>query len=99
MTPEQAALGKEIDARLKKAMENGDPACEEAQTACALHKEWLLMSWARAMYSPETEMQLVESYETNDKLRAYYDQAVAPGAAAFFVKAMKIYLKDELLDE
>ncbi len=96
MTPQEEALGKEINEHLKKAMANGDPACEEAQIACEKNKRWLLMSWPRSIYSAQTHMQLVESYETNDKLRAYYDAAVAPGAAEFFVKAMNIYLKDEL---
>ncbi len=92
MTPEEEALGREINLHLKKAMENGDPACAEARTACEKNKRWLLMSWPPAIYSEETHMQLVESYATNDKMRRYYDEAVAPGAAEFFVKAMRIYL-------
>lgn len=96
MKPEEEALGREINLHLKKAMENGDPACEEARVACEKNKEWLLMSWPPALYSAETHMQLVESYAANDKMRRYYDAEVGPGAAEFFIKAMRRYLADDL---
>lgn len=75
---------------LRRAIAAGDPAGEDARDACRLHKAWLLHYWTEEMFSPEAHMGLVEMYGQDQRFCAYYD-AVAPGCADFFAKAVRAY--------
>ncbi len=92
MTQEQYArmqtLAEELSMTLKAAMETDDPAGELAQKACALHKEWLLCTWAS--YSPEAHKGLAQMYVDDERFTAYYDK-IAPGCAVFLRDAIMIF--------
>lgn len=75
---------------LRRAMAAGDPAGKDAKEACRLHKAWLLHYWTPEMFSPEAHTGLVEMYGQDQRFRACYD-AVAPGCADFFAKAIRAY--------
>jgi len=83
-------LNTEISEKLKAAAEINDPACELAQEACALHKEWLCMFWKDGTYSKEVHKSLAEIYVADERFKAYYDK-IADGAAVFLRDAIKIY--------
>ena len=74
---------------LKVAVEEGNPAGETAQKACALHKEWLGNYWD--FYSKEAHLNLCMMYTQDERFRDYYEK-IAPGCAEFLYEAMKIYL-------
>lgn len=82
------ALAQELSATLKAALETKDPAGELAQKACALHKEWLMCTWAS--YSPEAHKGLAQMYVDDERFTAYYDK-IAPGCAVFLRDAIMIY--------
>lgn len=83
-------LSGQINETLKAAMETGNPACEEAQRACALHKQWLCVYWAEGMYSKQAHIGLGEMYVADERFKAYYDK-IAPGAAEFLRDSLNIY--------
>ncbi len=82
------ALAEELSQTLKAAMETNDPAGELAQKACALHKEWLMCTWAS--YSPEAHKGLAQMYVDDERFAAYYDK-IAPGCAVFLRDAIMIF--------
>lgn len=83
-------LEAQIAAHIKSAAEGGDPACAEAQKACELHAEWLKMLWKNGAYSKGAQLALGQSYVADERFKAYYD-AITPGGAEFFLKALEIY--------
>lgn len=87
----QEALAKEILHLLGIALNSGNPACEEAQTACDLHRQWICLFWPDGMYSKEAHMALVEGYLADERFKAYYDNAVGEGATKLLKEAMYIY--------
>jgi DNA-binding transcriptional MerR regulator len=92
MTKEQfdelKALEAETNAKLGEAFRIGDPDSPQAQEACALHKKWITACWGH--YDKEAHMGLVRMYTEDKRFTAYYDK-IAPGCAAFLLKAMRIY--------
>jgi len=94
MTKEQYAvvenLSAELNATLKAAFEQGDPASELAQKACELHKKWLCCFWDS--YSREAHIGIAQMYVDDPRFTAYYDK-IAPGCAVFLRDALLIYCK------
>lgn len=88
---EQETLRRRINDLLRAAFEAGDPADALAQQVCDLHREWLGYFWGG--YSKEAHLGLAQMYVDDPRFTKYYDERVAPGAAAFFLEAMKIYCK------
>lgn len=84
------AIEADMKEHLRAGMESSDPAGEEAQKACDLHRQWLCMFWKDGMYSKEAHLSLAEGYVADERFTAYYD-AIAPGATKFLRDAMKIY--------
>lgn len=82
-------LNERLNKTLKAAVEEGNPASETAQKACALHKEWLGHYWN--FYSKEAHLNLCLMYTQDERFKEYYEK-VAPGCADFLYEAMKIYL-------
>lgn len=75
---------------LRRAMEAGDPAGEEAKKAVRLHAAWLSHYWRKEAVTPQAHIGMAEMYTQDERFTAYYEQ-VAPGCAAFFAKAVKMY--------
>lgn len=86
----QTELSAEINEALKAAMELGDPACELAQRACDLHRQWLCMFWKDGAYSKDAHRGLAEMYVSDERFKAHYEK-IADGAAEFFRNAIDIY--------
>ena len=82
-------LNERLNKTLKAAVEEGNPASETAQKACALHKEWLGHYWN--FYSQEAHLNLCLMYTQDERFKEYYEK-IAPGCADFLYEAMKIYL-------
>ncbi len=74
------------------AMNLNDPSSLEAQEACKLHKEWLMIAWPDGYYAKEKHLGLCQMYVDDERFTKYYDK-VKPGLAVFLNEAMKIYLK------
>lgn len=89
MTKEQYAvvesISEELNAILKAALEQGDPASELAQKACELHKKWLCFFWDS--YSTDAHIGITQMYVDDPRFTAYYDE-IAPGAAVFLRDAV-----------
>lgn len=75
---------------LRRAVASGDPASADAMEACSFHKEWLRHYWPPEMLTAQNHIGLVSMYDEDERFRAYYE-AIAPGCAAFFAKAIRIY--------
>jgi DNA-binding transcriptional MerR regulator len=73
---------------LKIALAIGDPACESAQNACDLHKQWLCVFYPE--YSKEYHLGLAEMYVADERFKVHYDK-IAPGCAEFFRDAIQFY--------
>ena len=69
-------------------MEAGDPAGPEARKLVAMHARWLRMYWPDGTYTPEAHKGLAEGYISDERFRAYYEQA-APGATQFLRDAIR----------
>lgn len=94
MSPQQYERMKALDAQLTQtlaaAVETKDPGGELAQQACALHKQWLMMSWSS--YSPEAHAGLAQTYVDDARFAAYYER-IAPGCAEFLRDAIRLYCR------
>lgn len=77
-------------AALRRAVEAGDPAGADAREAVRLHAAWLAHYWPEGKVTPQAHMGMAEMYAQDERFTAYYEK-VAPGCAAFFVKAVKAY--------
>lgn len=85
-------LTNQLNEKLFEAFQTQNPTSLQAQQACELHKQWICLFWPDGMYSKEAHLKLVMSYLEDERFVAYYDQ-IAKGCCAFFVEAMKEYLK------
>ena len=83
---------KGYQAALLRAMEAGDPAGEDAQEACRLHRAWLGRCWTPEMLTDEAHIQLVEMYGQDERFTAFYEK-IAPGCAAFFAQAVRAFYR------
>ena len=83
-------LTETLNKTLKDAFEQGDPAGELAQRACALHKQWLCCFWDH--YSSEAHIGVTQMYVDDPRFTAYYD-SIAPGCAVFLRDAVRIYCR------
>ena len=83
-------LNELLNKTLKAAVEEGNPASETAQKACALHKEWICHYWN--FYNKEAHLNLCFMYTQDERFKEYYEN-IAHGCADFLYEAMKIYLK------
>ena len=77
-----------LEEALKSALETSNPASEQAQKACELHKQWLCTFYPN--YSKEYHMSMGETYVVDEWFKAYYDK-IAPGCAEFLKDAINIY--------
>lgn len=77
-------------AALRRAVETGDPAGEDAREAVRLHAAWLAHYWPEGKVTPEAHIGMAEMYARDERFAAYYEK-VAPGCAAFFERAVKAY--------
>lgn len=84
------ALRTELEGLLKEAFLKGDPAGEEAQRVCDLHRQWISLFWKDGMYSGEAHKGLGEIYASDERFRKYYDN-IAPGCAEFLRDSLNIY--------
>ncbi len=82
------ALSSKWHELVKEAMQINDPACDAAQEACLVHKEWLSLFWEQ--YSQEAHLGLAQMYVEDERFRLNFEQ-VAPGFASFFHEAIKVY--------
>lgn len=87
---EAELLRTEYESLLKTAFEHGDPASEDVQRACDLHRQWLCLFWKDGMYSTEAHKGLAKMYVADERFTAYYDK-ISPGCAAFLCDAINIY--------
>ena len=87
---EVEALSLELNNTLKAAFEQGDPAGELAQKACALHKKWLCYFWDG--YTKEAHIGVAQMYVDDPRFTDYYDK-IAVGCAKFLHDAVLIYCK------
>ena len=85
---EAERLSFDVNEALKAAFEQGDPAGELAQKACALHKQWLCLFWDH--YSKEAHIGVSRMYADDPRFTAYYDK-IAPCCAVFLRDAVRIY--------
>jgi len=92
LTQEQYDKGEKlrhaIGEALTSAFETGDPASEEAQKACDLHRQWLCVFYPD--YSKEYHKSLGEMYVSCKRFKVYYEK-IAPGCAEFLRDAINIY--------
>ena len=77
-------------AALRRAAAAGDPAGEDAREAVRLHAAWLAHYWPKGTVTPQAHTGMAEMYVQDERFADYYEQ-VAPGCAAFFLKAVKAY--------
>ena len=80
-------------AALRRAVEAGDPAGEDAREAVRLHAAWLAHYWPKGAVTPQAHVGMAEMYTQDERFTAYYE-VVAPGCAAFFAKAVKAYYQE-----
>jgi len=96
MTKEQyeelQRLEEEMLGYLVKAMEAGDPACEDGWKAADLHRQWLSFYWNG--YSAERHAGLANTYVDDPRFAAYYD-GKRPGMARFLRDAVLHYIVEE----
>ena len=77
-------------AALRRAVEAGDPAGEDAREAVRLHAAWLAHYWPEGTVTPQAHTAMAEMYVQDERFAAYYEK-VAPGCAAFLAEAVKTY--------
>ncbi|MCL2491472.1 MAG: MerR family transcriptional regulator [Coriobacteriia bacterium] len=83
-------LSNKMHELLKAAVAQGDPASEEAQEVCDLHRQWLGYFWPDGMYSKEMHRNMGQMYCADPRFKKHYDD-ITPGAAEFFRDAIDIY--------
>jgi len=85
---ESERLHTALEEALKSALETGDPASEQAQKACDLHRQWLCVFYPG--YDKEYHIGMGEMYVADERFKAHYDK-IAPGCAEFLRDAINIY--------
>lgn len=83
---------EDYKAALRRAVEAGDPAGEDAREAVRLHAAWLAHYWPEGAVTPKAHIGMAEMYAQDERFTAYYEK-VAPGCAAFLAEAVKAYYK------
>ena len=83
-------LSAAVNEGIQRAMAEGDPAGEAAMEACGLHRQWLCLFWPEGQYSKQAHLALAQMYCDDERFTQYYE-AIAPGAAAFLLAAMRHY--------
>ena len=86
----QETLEKEIRLLLENAVKTQNPNCEQAQKACDLHRQWLCLFWPEGIYSKTAHKALGDTYVSDSRFKAYYDQ-LGENCANFFRDAIDIY--------
>ena len=86
---EAERLSDALEDALKTAIAIGDPANEQAQKACELHRKWLCV-FGSSQYSQEYHRSLGEMYVADERFKAHYEK-IAPGCAEFLRDAINIY--------
>ena len=86
---EAERLNIALEDALKAAISIGDPADEQAQKACDLHRQWLCVFGA-GQYSKEYHRSLGEMYVADERFKAHYEK-IAPGCAEFLRDAINVY--------
>lgn len=79
-------------AALRRAVEAGIPDGADAKEAVRLHAAWLSHYWPDGAVTPQAHGDMAAMYVQDPRFAAYYE-AVAPGCAAFFAKAVEEYYK------
>lgn len=80
------ALGREIQAKLRQAVETGAaPAGEKGEELTALHRRWLTISGNQ--YDADRHKGLAGLYVTDERFTAYYDKEI-DGCAQFLRDAI-----------
>lgn len=82
------ALRLAYEAKLKSAIQTGDPCGELAQTACDLHRQWLSVFYPS--YSKAYHQGLADMYVGDERFKTHYEK-IAPGCATFFRDAIHHY--------
>jgi len=94
LTPAQYEEGESLrlafEEALVSAFASGNPAGEQAQKACDLHRQWLCVFYPH--YSREYHQGLAEMYVADERFKANYDRLV-PGGAAFLRDAIHVYCR------
>lgn len=85
-------LTEELNNKLAEATKEGRPESETGQEVAALHQQWIQHSWPADYYTEENHYNLSLMYIEDERFKAYYEN-IAPGAAEFLNKALKVYLK------
>jgi len=81
---------KKILSKLYQAMEEGEPASEEAQEVARLHQEWLMLYWPT--YSKEAHRGLAQMYVDDERFTKFYDDG-KKGAAEYLKQIIDEYTK------
>ena len=75
---------------LRRAVQAGDPAGEDAREAVKLHAAWLAHYWPAGSVTPQAHAGMAEMYVQDERFAAYYE-AVAPGGAAPLLEAVRAF--------
>ncbi|WP_195988249.1 MerR family transcriptional regulator [Clostridium sp. D53t1_180928_C8] len=81
-------LGNEVNEKLLKAFNTGNPKGELAQEVAAIHKKWLLYTWSS--YTKEAHAGLAEMYVYDERFKEYYDKE-QDGLAEFLRDSILFY--------
>ena len=76
-----------IKEQLRRAMESGDVAGDDAHKLVEMHRQWLCMYWPDGMYEPAVHRSLADGYLADPRFIEYYD-AVNDGATQFLRDAI-----------
>lgn len=82
------ALGRAILEQLACAMATGDPNGPDAAKLARMHAAWIRGYWGEGRYTPEAHCELARAYVSDARFRAYYDDRLGDGAAAFLAEAV-----------
>lgn len=77
---------------LRQAVQTGaEPTSDAGHKAYDLHREWLTIMWPT--YSAEMHVNLMLTYEADDRFGAYYDKLAGDGASAFLIAAVRHFAR------
>ena len=76
-----------IKEQLRRVMESGDVAGDEARKLVEMHRQWLCMYWPDGMYEAAVHKSLADGYLADPRFIEYYD-AVSDGATQFLRDAI-----------
>lgn len=86
-------LGRAILDQLGAAMRTGDPESPASARLAQMYAAWIRGYWGEGAYTPEAHRALAAGYVNDARFRAYYDERVGDGAAAFLAKALCAHVK------